>query len=83
MMTLGSVPPESFNHLLLALRDAAMAIKPAREEANSSDLTPEPCRSRYLISPDRSPVAKIRADAGFRLTQACISTDFCDWRTIW
>jgi hypothetical protein len=34
------VPPESFNHLLLALRDAAMAIKPAREEANSGKAAP-------------------------------------------
>lgn len=40
MMTLGSVPPERFNHLLLALRDAAMAIKPAREEANSGKAAP-------------------------------------------
>ena len=40
MMTLGSVPPERFNHLLLAVRDAAMAVKPARDEARQNKAAP-------------------------------------------
>ncbi|SFO18798.1 Uncharacterized conserved protein YjgD, DUF1641 family [Candidatus Pantoea varia] len=40
MMTLGSVPPERFNHLLLAVRDAAMAVKPARDEARQEKAAP-------------------------------------------
>ena len=40
MMTLGSVPPERFNHLLQAIRDAAMAVKPAREEARQEKAAP-------------------------------------------
>ncbi len=40
MITLGSVPPERFNHLLLAVRDAAMAVKPARDEARQDKAAP-------------------------------------------
>lgn len=40
MMTLGSVPPERFNHLLLAVRDAAMVVKPARDEARQEKAAP-------------------------------------------
>lgn len=32
-MTLSTVPPERFNHLLLALRDALLAMKPASDTA--------------------------------------------------
>lgn len=31
MMTLSTIPPERLNHILLALRDAAMAMKPASD----------------------------------------------------
>jgi len=32
LMTLSTIPPERLNHILLALRDAAMAMKPASDE---------------------------------------------------
>jgi len=40
MMTLGSVPPERFNHLLLAVRDAAMAVRPAQEQERQEKAAP-------------------------------------------
>jgi len=40
LMTLSTIPPERLNHILLALRDAAMAMKPAsdatQQEANAA-----------------------------------------------
>ena len=36
-MTLSTVPPERFNHLLLALRDALLAMKPASDTAQQGE----------------------------------------------
>lgn len=39
-MTLSTVPPERFNHLLLALRDALLAMKPASDTAQQEKSAP-------------------------------------------
>ncbi|MDI6958479.1 DUF1641 domain-containing protein [Pantoea sp. Pa-EAmG] len=39
-MTLSTVPPERFNHLLLALRDALLAMKPASGTAQQEKSAP-------------------------------------------
>ena len=39
-MTLSTVPPERFNHLLLALRDALLAMKPASDAAQQEKSAP-------------------------------------------
>ncbi|QGY32475.1 DUF1641 domain-containing protein [Pantoea cypripedii] len=36
LMAIGTIPPERFNHILLALREAAMALKPASDDAEQS-----------------------------------------------
>ncbi|WP_313690493.1 DUF1641 domain-containing protein [Pantoea sp.] len=40
LMAIGTIPPERFNHILLALREAAMALKPASDEAEQSEAAP-------------------------------------------
>lgn len=39
-MTLSTIPPECFNHLLLALRDALLAMKPASDAAQQEKAAP-------------------------------------------
>ncbi len=39
-MTLSTIPPERFNHLLLALRDALLAMKPASDTAQQEKSAP-------------------------------------------
>ena len=40
MMALGTIPPERFNHMILALRAALMALKPASEETKQHAAAP-------------------------------------------
>lgn len=40
MMTLSTIPPERLNHILLAVRDAAMAMKPASDETQQEKAAP-------------------------------------------
>lgn len=40
LMTLSTIPPERLNHILLALRDAAMAMKPASDATQQEHAAP-------------------------------------------
>lgn len=40
LMTLGTMPPERFNHVLLALKSGMMAVKPASDEMKQGAAAP-------------------------------------------